>query len=75
MMQTAEDYVKKHKAFQDCVRGLFSTTHGKDILQHLKEVYVDGSLYHKTDRDTAFALGQREVILDLVRIAEGNSND
>ena len=70
-MKTAGSIVKEAQDFQNKVESVFNSGSGKEVLAYMERLYVTGKLFHTDERSTAFALGQREVVMDLIRLTKG----
>lgn len=69
--KTANEIIAESQDFQKKVKFLFGTGTGKEVLEYLKHIHVDGQLFCDTQRETDFALGQRQVVMDLINIVKG----
>lgn len=64
-MNPAENIVKKQKRFKTLCRNIFSGGEGKELLEYLENVYVNGRLYFDTDRETVYSIAQRDLVMQL----------
>lgn len=64
-MSTAEEFAAKQRRFETLCRNVFSGGEGAELLAHLQKVYVQGKLYFDTDRETVYAIGQRDLVEQL----------
>ena len=47
------------------IRNVFSTPDAKELMEHWDDLYVNCRLYAHSDRDTAYAVAQRDLILEI----------
>jgi len=68
-MSTGIDVVKKRLANKSArVQMFMSSELGREIIKVLEEEFCEGTLYALTDRDTAFNLGRRDVVMYLKQL-------
>lgn len=64
-MKTVDDIVKETKRFNTLCRNVLSSGEGRELLKYLEKIFVDNRLYHDTDRETVYAVAQRDLIVEL----------
>lgn len=67
---TLEEVKAKLGARAAAVARVLQTDDGRKMMEALDEVFVNGDLLGKDDRETNFRLGGREVVLHLHRLAQ-----
>ncbi len=67
---TPEELIERAHKYRTLCRTVFSTAQGRELLQHLIDVYCKGALYHENERTTAYLIGQRDTILEMASNVE-----
>lgn len=67
---TAEEMVEIAARNQLLVRNVFSTPEGKELLELWNSVYVMCDFWGKDDRDMHYAIGQRDLIIEIKAAAQ-----
>ena len=70
-VKQAHDVVREAREFEKKVQSSLGNGSGKEILEYLERLYVRGKLYHDCERKTSYAIGQRDLILELMQISRG----
>jgi hypothetical protein len=61
----------EHARLKGLYQDVFSTTSGKEVLEHLSRVcHVVSSTFHENPSTAAFREGQRHVVLSIIRMVE-----
>lgn len=63
---TAAEIVARSDRTRILCRNVLGSGDGKELLDALRRVYVDGKLYGETDRDTVYMVAQRDLIMELI---------
>lgn len=64
-MRTIDEIKKGNQRFNILCRNVFSTAEGRELMDHMKRLYVDVKLYQETDRATVYAVAQCDFIREL----------
>ncbi len=62
----ADELLRQADNYKLLCHRAFSSNAGRSVLNYLKQVYCDGNLYGADERATAYMLGQRDLILEIV---------
>ena len=68
---TAEEIVQRIEAQKAKIRSIFSSGAGKEVLDNWKAGIVHAKLFHDDERTTAYVIGQRDFVLEIISIVEG----
>ena len=63
---TAAEIVKKADRTKILCRNVLGSGEGRELLDDLRRIYVDGKLFANTDRDTVYYIAQRDLIMELI---------
>lgn len=66
------DYTQYEVDWLTNIKFLFNTETGKSVIEGLVEYYVDPSSMRADPYNTAYLLGQKELIQELVRIKDSD---
>ncbi len=69
-MKTVEQLKDENIKFVSDCKQVFGSGIGKELLEKLKRVYCEGQLYDDSERTTAYLIGQRDLILELIHNVE-----
>ena len=64
-----DEFAAKHERYKTLLRNVFSSGDGKELMTHFRRLFVDVRLYGTTDRDTAYAVAQRDLIMEIIEHA------
>lgn len=64
-MRTVDEIRKDNENFQGLCRRVFSSGEGKQLMNHMERLFLDVKLYHSTDRETVYAVAQRDFVIEL----------
>lgn len=71
----ADDYFKLKDRFSVLKRVVFGTVEGKELLSLLEQRYVNCKLFQENDRDTVYAIAQRDLIIELKHMTEESEHE
>lgn len=63
------------KALKQAVKRLFNTPDGELLRSYLKAIYVDGTSLGQTPELTYYRLGQKELVMDLLSVADSEEDN
>ncbi len=63
---TIQDFIKEAQSFKTLCRNVLGSGQGKELLNKLRHIYVDGNLYDDSDRQTVYLIAQRDLIMELI---------
>lgn len=64
-MKTVEQIQEENRRFINLCQITFSSGQGAELLELMKRIYVDVRMMHSTDRDTVYAVAQRDLIMEI----------
>jgi hypothetical protein len=67
----ANEVIKRSQEVKTLCRSVLGSGLGKDLLEHLTRIYVEGNLFQETDRDTVYCIAQRDLIMELTNNSKG----
>ena len=68
---TAEEIVQQIEAQKQKIRAVFGSGAGKEILDGWMQNVANAKLFHDDERTTAYAIAQRDFVLELHHIVKG----
>ena len=68
---TAEELIQRIEARKQKIRDLFGSGTGKEILDSWEQGIANAKLFHDDERTTAYAIGQRDFIVEIINIVKG----
>ncbi len=74
-LPSAEEVLARGDRYRLLCRNVFCSYEGKELIQMMKEIFVEGKLYCDNDRDTAYFLGQRDFVLELADKAKPRTGE
>ena len=74
-MVDAQEIIKRADRLRTLTRQVLGSGSGKELLEELERVYVQGKLYQETDRATIYAVAQRDFILELKAMVDNDLGD
>ncbi len=75
MTDDVRDIVQKAQRFKTLCRNVLSSGQGRELLDELRDLYMDGKLYQETDRATIYAVAQRDLIMELIYNVQDGPGD
>ena len=70
-LPTAEEFLAQSNQFEKLCQTVLGSGSGKELLEQLQRIYVDGKLYQNNDRETVYCVAQRDLIMELIHNSKG----
>ncbi len=70
-LPTAEEFLVTSSKFEKLCQSVFGSGSGKELLEQLERIYVDGKLYQQSDRETVYCIAQRDLVMELKHNSKG----
>ncbi len=70
-LPTAEEFLTQTNKFEKLCMSVFGSGSGKELLEYLERIYVDGKLYQNNDRETVYCVAQRDLVMELKHNSKG----
>ena len=68
---TAEEVIQRVEAHKQKIRDIFGSGAGKEVLDFWLQNVANAKLFYDDERTTAYAIGQRDFILELSHTVKG----
>lgn len=70
-MRTVDEIKKDNENFKTLCRRVFSSGEGRQLMEHMERLFIDVKLYADTDRETVYAVAQRDFVVEMKECARG----